>query len=188
MLAGVSLFAVGLLGADDQPPAAPEPAPAARPAPRPIKRLGNPYLRLPAVTPSPAASAAEPAAAEGGTKQSILVLPKITVTDRKDQSSALPRLYTKAPVKDLPAQKWETPEARLARLVQKHFTFLERRLGSPLALAREAEQREAAEAAVLQLNSVADLLKLGALAGLDDPEEQKKLRALYFQTLAERPR
>jgi hypothetical protein len=75
-------------------------------------------------------------------------------------------------------------------LVKKHFTPLEQALGRMLGQKQQdrAGEKEAAESASLQLNDVADLIELSALAGLDDPEEQKLLRAEYLKAYLNRPR
>jgi hypothetical protein len=153
------------------PPADPIPAPAAGPA---------------TASPAPAAPVAS---------NDIVVLPKMMVEGvREKPRPRLPRLQPPAPVKVLPAEPFESPEGRRARLVQKHFTRLEQALGRlqiPLigqSLTGRAAQREAAESAALQLNEIADVLEIFALLGLDSPEEQRALRAEFLKVYHARPR
>lgn len=128
-------------------------------------------------------------------KGSVFILPKMTVEGSRDKPLApLPRLHLAEPAKNLEAEPFESREARRARLVQKHFTAFEQALGRiklPL-LSQPLEDRaghlEAAENAVRQLNSLADLLELYAQLGLDSPEEQRTLRAEFLKLYYGRPR
>jgi hypothetical protein len=82
---------------------------------------------------------------------------------------------------------WETPAGRSARLVKKHIGSFEKAINGRAA-AGKAAAAEAREHAAKELNGIADLLELSAQLGLDDPEEQKKLRAEYMNALLDRPR
>lgn len=156
--------------------------------PRPLKRLSDPYARLPAVKIVPSAVPAAPAAV--AESKNVFVLPKMTVNGEKEKRPALPHLFVQPPVKKVeePADpNWETPAARSARLVKKHIGSFEQAINGRAA-AGKAAAAEAREHAAKQLNSIADLLELSAQLGLDDPEEQKKLRAEYQNALLDRPR
>ena len=127
----------------------------------------------------------------------VLVLPKMTVNGQKEKPLSLPRIFVQPPARkvDEPADpNWETPEGRAARLVQKHITSFDKTLNGhslPLigtTIEAKAKAAEAREASAKQLNSIADLLELSAALGLDDPAEQKRLRAEYQNALLDRPR
>jgi hypothetical protein len=128
-----------------------------------------------------------------GPKQSdnTLVLPTMTVRGAQEKlARTLPRLSADEPVMNIPVEPWESKEGRRVRLVKKHFTPLEQALGRMLGQNQQkrAGEKEAAVSAALQLNDVADLMELSALAGLDDAAEQKKLRAEYLKAYYARPR
>jgi len=156
------------------------------------KRLQDPAARLPEVVIDPDAATSVPASAPAtpptpATPSETFVLPKLTVTGKKEKPPALPRLNVVAPVKDLPEPKFESPTARMARLVDKHFTASEKKFAGK-SLAGRAIQREAAEVAVRDLNRVATIIELSAALGLEDAESLKKLRAEFFKAYYERPR
>lgn len=165
------------------------PAPAAS---RTRKRLQDPAARLPEVVIDPAApvsvaTAAPATPATPAPPPETFVLPKLTVTGKKEKPPTLPRVHVDAPVKNLPAPKFESPSARAARLVQKHFTASERKFGGKSLFGR-AFQREAAEVAAFDLNRIAAAIELSAELGLEDVESLKKLRAEFFKAYYERPR
>ena len=169
-------------------------APSAPAASRTRKRLQDPAARLPEVTIDPAvpASASTPSAATSPApvppaSAETFVLPKLTVTGQKEKPPALPRVHVNAPVKNLPAPKFESPSARAARLVQKHFTASERKFGGKSLFAR-AVQREAAAVAAGELNRVATAIELSAALGQEDAEALEKLRAEFLKAYYERPR
>lgn len=168
-------------------------APAAV-APRPLKRVSDPYARLPEVKIVPGAVPVTPIVTPE--TKGLLVLPKMTVNGAKEKVRSLPRIFVQPPVRDMPAPPvgWETPEGRAARLTQKHITPFDQVLnGHPLpliggSLAAKAEQAEAREASARELNNIADLLELSLLTGTETPAEQKKLRAEYWKVFYDRPR
>lgn len=179
------------------PPISPEgetiPPASDRPAPRPLKRLSDPYARLPEkkLPPTPNVSATPTTGdnpAPSGEGRDKVVLPKMTITGKKDPSRPLPTLHVPAPLRDLPADPFETPDARRARLIKKHLAPLEARLLGPAAAASRAEEREAIASATTELNDIAALLEISAAAGLDSPEEQKRLHAEYYRAYYGRPR
>jgi hypothetical protein len=184
--------------ADTESPSAKDsPATGEKPArvtPRPLKRLSDPYARLPEVRIVPGALPAPAAAPEN---KGLFILPKMIVNGEKGKAPGLPRIFVQPPARkgEEPADpNWETPEGRAARLVRKHITSLDKTLNGhalPLigtTIEAKAKQAEAREAAATQLNSIADLLELSAQLGLDDPAAQKKLRAEYQNALLDRPR
>lgn len=120
-----------------------------------------------------------------------LVLPTMTVRGAQEKlARTLPRLSVDEPVMNIPVEPWESKEGRRVRLVKKHFTPLEQALGRMLGQNQQkrAGEKEAAVSASLQLNDLADLMELSAIAGLDDAETQKKLRAEYLKAYYARPR
>lgn len=127
--------------------------------------------------------------ATDGTK---LILPDMVVT--AEPAVSLPRSHVPKPARQLEAEPFESPEARRARLVRKHFTELEQVLSLgrlPLfnhALLRRAVSKEAGESSARQLNHIAYLIELSDLAGLDSPEERGKLISEYLKALQMRPR
>ncbi len=194
IVAALALFGfASSAAADTDPPPAPvkEAAPpekSARPTPRQIKRLINPYARLPEVKLVPGAAPA--AATTAPENKNLFVLPKMTVNGEKEEPPALPHLFVPPPVKNVeePADpNWESPAGRSARLVQKHIGTFEQKINGRAA-AGKAAAAEKREHAAKELNTIADLLELSAQLGLDDPEEQKKLRAEYMNALLDRPR
>ena len=192
------VVALALLGfvpfaaADTDAPAPKEtatPATPARPAPRPQKRLSDPYARLPEVKIVPGAAPAAPVAAPEN--KNLFVLPKMTVNGNKGKVPTLPRIFVQPPVRNVPEPympEYETPEARAARLAQKHIPPLQQKLNGKHASESKALAAEAREQSAKQLNSIADLIELSAALGLDDPAEQKRLRAEYQNALLDRPR
>lgn len=166
-------------------------APSTSPAGRARKRIQNPTARIPKVAintnPPAATPEATPTPAPTATPGETFMLPKLTVTGKKEKPPSIPRLHIDAPVKDLPEPEFESPSARLERLVQKHFTASEQKFGGKSLFAR-AVQKEAAEVAVTDLNRVATILELCAALGLEDEESLKKLQAEFFKAYYERPR
>ena len=160
--------------------------------PHPLKRLSDPYARLPEVKIVPGAPVT--ARAVTGTNKDTLILPKMTVNGPKEKTPSLPRLFVQPPARDLPAQPFESPAARNARLVRKHINPFDHLLNQhplPLiggSLLAKAEAAEAREISATQLNNIADLLELSLLTGTETLEEQKKLRAEYLNALTDRPR
>ena len=160
--------------------------------PHPLKRLSDPYARLPEVKIVPGAPVTAPTVTSAN--KGTLVLPKMTVNGQKEKAPPLPRIFVQPPARNLPAQPFESPAARNARLVQKHINPFDQLLnGHPLpliggSLLAKAEAAEAREVSATQLNNIADLLELSLLAGTETPEEQKKLRAEYLNLMADRPR
>lgn len=125
----------------------------------------------------------------------VLILPAIIVEGKTDkQPVALPRLKVPAPARNLPTQPFETPEARRARLVRKHFTNFEQALNRKtipflgLSLEARAAKRESIESAALQVNEIADNLDLAVALGLESEEEQKELREELMRLFYDRPR
>lgn len=169
-----------------------EPAPPV--TPRPLKRLSDPYARLPEVKIVPGAA---PAPVAAPVNKDTIVLPKMTITGQQEKLPALPRIFVQPPARNVkePADpNMETPAARNARLVAKHISGFHHALNShPIPLIGEtleakARKAEAIEVSARQLNTVADLLELSLLTGTETPEEQKKLRAEYWKVFYERPR
>lgn len=115
----------------------------------------------------------------------VVELPKVTVHPAYTPPKHLPRFDTPPapPGGDLKAEPFETPAGRDARLVKKHVSKLSQALNrfsgffgvSPVAMAREAEERE--QKANL-MNGLADGIEMQELLGRD-PEDIKKLRAEY---------
>ncbi len=161
----------------------------AKATPRPIKRVSDPALRLPEVKIVPGAAPAAPAATPEN--KEVLVLPKMTVNSARDKTISLPRLFVAPPLKKVEEPldpNYETPAGRSARLVKKHVSPLFESLNGNKASAAKAAEAEAREQSAKQLNSIADLLELSAALGLDEPAEQKKLKAEYDNLMADRPR
>lgn len=139
-----------------------------------------------APAPIPEAKVVAPAPAASPAGDNILVLPKVTVRSTERPIKRLPRIDPPAaPLKDLPAEPFESAAGRDARLIKKHLSKLEQALNrfprifgaSTVALARDAEARLQKAA---QMNDLASALELQEAAGRD-PEEIKKLRAEYVK-------
>lgn len=143
---------------------------AAKSAPR------NAPAAVPDVAPPAPAAPAPPPAGE-----KILELPKITIRSPAGPTiKRLPRVDPPPlPVKDLPAEPWESPTGRDARLVNKHLTKVEQKILGKWAIgkAREAEFRLQKAA---QLDDLARVIEMQAALGLD-PKEVKKLRDEYLK-------
>ena len=180
-LAGAMAEAYRYDDAPPQPAPAPE-APAAEPAGRPRKRVENSGQRIPGQMPATA-----PVGTATLTANGTLMLPKMVVPGAKGKLPAsLPLLYVRGPVRNVgEGDAFETPAGRRARLVDKYSTASEKRMAKVLSNSL-AGSAEAAEAAA-QLNDLAYLIELALAAGLETPEEQKDIRAAYYQLLAPKP-
>jgi hypothetical protein len=155
-----------------------------RRVPQARKRVWNASERLAATPLDHAASAPDPA-------QETLVLPKITVTAEKERPSLPPQLHFDTPVKDLPAPDFESLTGRSARLVQKHFTSFEQKLGRIIgkeSLESSAKNKEAIESAALELNRIANVLEVSAPVEQEDAETQKKIHDEFLRAYYQRPR
>lgn len=155
-----------------------------RRVPQARKRVWNAAERLAAAPSSHPKSAPVPA-------RETLVLPKITVTAEKEKPSLPPPLHFDTPVKDLPAPDFESLTGRSARLVQKHFTPLEQKLGGIFgkkSLESGAREKEAIESGALQLNRIASVLEVSAPVEQEDAETQKKIHDEFLRAYYQRPR
>jgi len=156
------------------------------------------YLAAQAKVPADSASKSASGADSSNSSQPVVSLPRIIV--RPNQSNPtlpakpLPRLRVQAPVKDIPPDEFLTPEANTARLVEKHLSRFDRfflnRFTLPLfgkSKESRAHEAEAIESAAVQLNTIVDLLETEG-SEPRDPEEQKKLKDLYYDTYVSRPK
>jgi hypothetical protein len=116
---------------------------------------------------------ADPAAVE---------LPKVTVHPLYAPPKHLPRMDAPKPLRDLPAEPFESAAGRQARLIRKHLSPLQRALSRiPLigaGIVGSAYEAEARELKATQMNSLAEGIEMQELLGRD-PAEIKKLRAEY---------
>jgi len=178
-------------------PTAPKPAEAAPvPAPRAVhvlKRVSNPGARIPQEVPKPAEPVVAGESAKPTTIRGVLELPKMTVNGEKAPPPlTYPRLYVPEVQNHsaAAAAPFESPAARDARLVKKHFSPFEQAFNRLLgnSLVGLARQEEARQYSATQFNDIAELLELSLLIGNETPAEQKKLRGEYLDALAARPR
>ncbi|MDB6115481.1 MAG: hypothetical protein JWQ83_1471 [Lacunisphaera sp.] len=99
-------------------------------------------------------------------------------------SPPLPRVQFFGPVRDLPGEPFESPSARSARLVKKHFgAFGDALSRIPFfgsAVVTGAHQAEADLQQAQQLNHLADSIDLAVAAG-QDAELTRKARAEYLK-------
>ena len=165
----------------------------------------DPAAHHPLSLPPPklARRAATPALPAPSTKQdrlnNIVTLPELVVHANADRSSKamsapkLPRLATpRPPGQDAPAEAFETPLARDARLVKKHLSPLDRfflNRYTPFGITKEqrARQAEALEQNARQLNEFAELIE-GRTKDKNQTESDQKLREVYYDTYLSRPK
>jgi hypothetical protein len=176
----------------DRTPPEPEPVPepaANAPAGRPRKRVANPAERIPEIIPAPTSA---PIGSATLAPDGTLMLPKMSVTGLKPKTPApLPQLYIRGLAQNVgPGHAFETPKGRSERLRKKFFSPTEEGLGRLLlnSVGGWAAREEAIYYSTDQPTDLAYLLDLSLAAGIESPEEQKKLRAEYYRLLATKPR
>lgn len=96
------------------------------------------------------------------------------------------------PVKDEPAEAFETPAARDERLVRKHLSafdrfFLNRVTPFGVSMVQRAQQAEAIEHSGMELNAIAELVE-GNESDKGKTEENRRLREAYYDTYIARPK
>jgi hypothetical protein len=199
----VAAFATSpAFGADKDPPAL---VPAGSPAFGANARDTSAVTSAPSISNSPVtdpgahvteaatASKLEPAPPA----KDVITLPRMVVHGAPDlakpaTSSTLPRMHVRPAGKDTPADPFETPAARDARLVKKHLSafdrlFLNRFNLFGVSKEQRARQAEDVEQTARQLDDIADLLELNQRDGRNSAED-RKLREAYLDAFVARPK
>ena len=106
--------------------------------------------------------------------------------------AALPRITVRPAGQDIPAEPFESPGARDARLVKKHLSafdrfFLNRYNLFGVSKEQRARSAEAIEQGALQLNDLADQLEFNRRPGQETAAD-RKLREAYLDLYLSRPR
>ena len=134
-----------------------------------------------APAPLPEAKLAAPVTtASAALSEGILALPKVTVHPDTEPPKHLPRIEEHQQLHDTPAERFESPAGRDARLVRNHLSPLAQALHKIFGISAvaAARQMEAERQKAQQMNELAAGIEIQEALGRD-PEEIKKLRAEY---------
>lgn len=149
----------------------------ATPAPAPLPPPAPPA----AITSGPAGTT-PPSGGPAVANEKPIELPKMEVRATYPRFKPVPRLREEKPIKDIPAEPFESRAGRDARLIRKHSSRLEQIIdripligGGLLGKVREIEAREQK---TKQMNEVADAISWNEALG-HDPAEAKKIRDEY---------
>lgn len=133
-----------------------------------------------APAPLPEAKPAAPTATTTTASEHTLALPTVTVHPDTEPPKHLPRIEQHRQLHDTPAEQFESPAGRDARLVRNHLSPLAQALHKIFGISAvaAARQMEAEKEKARQMNELATGIEIQEALGRD-PADIKKLRAEY---------
>ena len=172
-----------------------DPAVSKAPAPPRVsadKRRGSQHAQR--SLPNPATASSEKTTVR---QEAPVVLPRFMVRStgplpESRPAKPLPSMVIRSTVRDEPAEQFETPAARDARLVRNHLSEFDRYFlnrVTPLGVSKEqrAREAEAIRHSAQEMDSIAGLIQADG-PGKADEAEARKLREAYFDTYVARPK